>query len=309
MIDEDTSRDTAGGSEQPEVLSWQRMDIENRLGFRGAKYTDVNNWLAMGIGLLLLLSFYAIILFGVRSSPFAEMFLDRPSRIVPLLIVFLFFWSLVILLLKSRKLAFQRSTLSIDVVPDAADFVLARGTVQDVLKRVRSVTDSPGYFVLFSRVERALANLENIGRTSDMVAMLESQARNDEDHMESSYTVVRGFVWAIPVLGFIGTVLGLSAAIGGFGDVLARTSDISRLAEHLKGVTAGLSTAFETTLQGLVAALCVQLIQTGLRKGEERFLDDCREYCHRNIISKLRKVDLNPDTSTKTEEGTHVQAG
>ena len=284
-------------AQQTGVLSWQRMDIENRLGFRGGKYTDVNNWLTASIAVALLLAFYAVILFGVRDSVFAQMFLDRPSRLIPLLIVFFSFWSLAILAIKSRKIAFQRRALAVTVLPEATAFVLARGTVQEVLGRVRSVTDSPSHFVLFSRIERALANLENIGRTSDMVAMLESQARNDEDHMESSYTVIRGFVWAIPVLGFIGTVLGLSEAIGGFGDVLARTSDMSSLADHLKGVTAGLSTAFETTLQGLVAALCIQLIQTGLRKGEEKFLDSCREYCHRNIISKLRTVDLNPDTT------------
>jgi len=284
------------------------MDIENRLGFRGGKYTDVNNWLSGAMAVVLLLAFYAVIVFGVRESAFAEMFLERPSRFIPMLIVFFCFWSLAILLLKSRKVAFQRRSLSMTVVPEAADFVLARGTVQDVLRYVRSATDNPGHFVLFSRIERALANLENIGRTSDMVAMLESQARNDEDHMESSYTVIRGFVWAIPVLGFIGTVLGLSTAIGGFGDVLARTSDMSRLAGHLKGVTAGLSTAFETTLQGLAAALCIQLLQTALRKSEEKFLDDCREYCHRNIISKLRTVDLNPDRETVAEASTNGQA-
>jgi len=283
------------------------MDIENRVGFRGGKYTDVNNGLSIAIAILLVLAFYGVLVFGVRESFFAAMFLDRTSRLVPLLIAFFFSWSLAILFLKSRKIALQRRALSITVVPEATGYVLARGTAQDVLRRTRAVTDSPSHFVLFSRIERALANLENIGRTSDMVAMLESQARNDEDHMESSYTVVRGFVWAIPVLGFIGTVLGLSAAIGGFGDVLAKTSDVSGLAEHLKGVTGGLSTAFETTLQGLVAALCIQLLQTGLQKKEEKFLDDCREYCHRNIISKLRTVDLSPDTTGMVEAEPHVQ--
>ena len=38
--------------------------------------------------------------------------------------------------------------------------------------------------------------------------------------METSYSVINAFVWAIPVLGFIGTVLGLSQAIGQFGGVL-----------------------------------------------------------------------------------------
>ena len=56
----------------------------------------------------------------------------------------------------------------------------------------------------------------------------------------------------------------------------------------LRGVTGGLSTAFETTLHGLVAALAIQLTQTGLKKGEEEFLDDCSEYCSKQIVSRLR---------------------
>ena len=82
--------------------------------------------------------------------------------------------------------------------------------------------------------------------------------------------------------------MGLSVAIGGFGDVLSKTADPTALAESLKGVTGGLSTAFETTLLALLFALILQLIVTFLHKGEEEFLDECSEYCQRNIVGKLR---------------------
>ena len=106
--------------------------------------------------------------------------------------------------------------------------------------------------------------------------------------METSYALVRGFVWAIPVLGFVGTVLGLSQAIGGFGGVLAATDDVGQLAPALGEVTGGLSTAFDTTLKALVAALCIQLAMTFLKKSEEEFLDECSEYCNRNVVSRLK---------------------
>ena len=38
--------------------------------------------------------------------------------------------------------------------------------------------------------------------------------------------MIKGLNWAIPVLGFIGTVLGLSIAIAKFGDVLANSGDV-----------------------------------------------------------------------------------
>jgi biopolymer transport protein ExbB/TolQ len=275
------------------LLNWHKMDIEERLGFKGAKYTDVNNLLSLFVGLLLLGAFYGVLLFLTRDTWLAIMFLDRLSLSIPFWIAFFASWALAILFIKWRKLVLQSKALNMTFQTlSAGDFVLAKATAPRALEEMRSAVFMPEHFVLFSRIDRALGNLQNIGGVADVIDMLKSQADNDEDQMESSYTILRGFVWAIPVLGFIGTVLGLSASIGGFGNVLSGTSDVSALATYLKTVTGGLSTAFETTLQGLVAALAIQLLLVALRKKEERFLDGCREYCHKNLVSKLRLIDL-----------------
>ena len=110
--------------------------------------------------------------------------------------------------------------------------------------------DDPRQFVVFHRITTALSNLRNLGRVTDVGDILRSQAETDESAMETSYSLLQGFVWAIPVLGFIGTVEGLSVAIGGFGGVLASSSDFEQIKVALRGVTGGLSTAFETTLHG-----------------------------------------------------------
>jgi biopolymer transport protein ExbB/TolQ len=116
--------------------------------------------------------------------------------------------------------------------------------------------------------------------------------------METSYAMVQGFVWAIPVLGFIGTVLGLSEAIGTFGSVLDASDDLSQISSSLKGVTGGLATAFETTLLALVAALIIQLVMTALKKSEEEFLDATVEYCIRNVVGRLRLTEgMSPATT------------
>jgi hypothetical protein len=67
---------------------------------------------------------------------------------------------------------------------------------------------------------------------------------------------------------------------------------MSQVKEALRGVTSGLSIAFETTLEGLVAALAVQLLLTLLKKSEEEFLDGCTEYCTRRIVGRLRLSPL-----------------
>ena len=125
--------------------------------------------------------------------------------------------------------------------------------------------------------------------------MLYSKAGQVYPRSSSSYTVLKGFIWAIPVLGFIGTVIGLSSAVGGFGKVVSEGADIEQLKASLGGVTGGLATAFETTLIALVLAMFVQLFMTFTLNKEELFLDDCADYCHRNIISKMKTINLQDE--------------
>jgi biopolymer transport protein ExbB/TolQ len=127
-----------------------------------------------------------------------------------------------------------------------------------------------------------------LGRVGDVGEILKAQAESDEGASETSYSLVSGFIWAIPVLGFIGTVLGLSDAIGHFSTVLQQADDISQIKGSLQNVTSGLSTAFETTLVALVAALAIQLWLTFLKKSEQEFLDACSDYCTTQIVNHLR---------------------
>lgn len=276
-------------------LSWHKKDIEEKLGFKSQKYSGVNTVLAFFVAIVFMLFFYSCAYIALDYGKFevAAMFFhggERDRSIVPYFIVFLSSWSLAILFLKNQKLKLQQKALYLDLVPDDQDFVLSPATSAQVLRTLYNKVDEPRRFMLLNRIERALANLKNIGRISELAEGLNVQAENDESYIESTYTVVRGFIWAVPVLGFIGTVLGLSQAIGGFGEVVASGSGITALTSSLQNVTAGLSIAFETTLIGLVAALIIQLLATMVRKKEEDFLDNCADYCHRDIIGKLKTM-------------------
>ncbi len=276
-------------------LSWSRGDIEQRLGFRGGRFTRVNNWLSFLLGTAAVIIFYVVLML-LPSTWIAQSFTQRGPT--PYFIAWLSFWSLAILFFKWRKLVLQRQALQCDVVPSSHDFVLSPATVDQVSQRILSRIEDPRQFVLFNRIMIALSNLRNLGRVTDVDDILRSQGEHDESGMETSYSLVRGFIWAIPVLGFIGTVLGLSQAVGGFGNVLGNSKEISQLVESLKMVTGGLATAFETTLQALVAALIIQILLTFLKKGEEEFLDSCAEYCLSRIVNRLRLVPFEQEAET-----------
>lgn len=105
--------------------------------------------------------------------------------------------------------------------------------------------------------------------------LLRHQSDLDADTAASSYRTVKLFIWAMPILGFIGTVLGISLAVGGFSDFLTAgvsIEEIETVTAKLGEVAGGLSFAFDTTLLGLLAGLIATMASSGVQDREERML-------------------------------------
>lgn len=277
-------------------LSRKLSDIECICGFRSKKFTDVNSVFSFFAGLLLFAAIYLTLSFFRGDHWAIDMFFhggEKNRSSIPYYTVFLSCWALAILLVKLQKLHVQRKALELNLLPDDNSFVLTCATAKTIMEKMHLSVANPKDFLLLDRIGRALLNLKNLGNVSAVAECLNTQAQNDEDYLSSSYTILKGFIWAIPVLGFIGTVLGLSEAIGGFGTVVSKgVSDPRELISALGNVTGGLSVAFETTLIALVMALVIQLLMTWVLNREELFLDECSDYCHRCLISKIKSVDL-----------------
>ena len=279
-------------------ISRKLSDIECICGFKSKKFTYVNFVFSFLVGVLL----FALIYLGLsffRGHQWVDMFFhggEQKRSMIPYYTVFLGSWALAILLIKLLKLNVQRKVLELNLLPDDSSFVLTVATARIILEKINLMVSNPADFVLLDRIQRSLVNLKNLGNVSAVAECLTTQAQNDEDFLSSSYTILKGFIWAIPVLGFIGTVLGLASAIGGFGAVIDKgVENPQKLISELSIVTSGLSIAFETTLIALVLALIIQLLMTWVLNREELFLDECSDYCHRNLISRIKSIDLADD--------------
>lgn len=292
----------ANTAHSTELLSWGRSDLEQRLGLASGKFTDVNAFFSAAGGLLLTIAFFigvAALRHVAALASILEIFHARGP--IPYLIVFFFFWSLCFLVLKRRKLRAQEQVLSLAVLPQNADFTLTRDGAKEALHKIETLVDTPRNFLLLNRVTVALSNLQNLGNVSQVATILEAQARLDEDQVESSYHLVSGFTWAIPVFGFIGTVLGLAEAMRGFGQTLAHTETLDAIRDSLTLVVSGLSTAFDTTLLGLAGAVVLQIYATFIRRKEFHFLDACNDYCQQQVIGRLR-IDDEPETKRSRQK-------
>ena len=100
---------------------------------------------------------------------------------------------------------------------------------------------------------------------------------------ESFYTLPRYINWAIPILGFIGTVLGISMATEQLGAILANSgSDFGQL---MGEALTPLGIAFDTTLIALSLSIVLALAQTLLYRWEEMHVLQAEERCKSSLQS------------------------
>jgi len=115
----------------------------------------------------------------------------------------------------------------------------------------------------------------------------------DSSAAQSGYTILKVFIWAMPIVGFIGTVIGIGAAAGGFSAFIQGVDDVEKLNELIKpalgGVTSGLSVAFDITLLALVLAVPVMLFSSWVQKREDEVLIAMERYCVNEFLGKLER--------------------
>jgi biopolymer transport protein ExbB/TolQ len=99
--------------------------------------------------------------------------------------------------------------------------------------------------------------------------------------MDTKLSMVRFTAWAIPAVGFVGTVRGIGAALQEAQGAMG--GDIS-------GVTMGLGITFNATLTALVSCIIVMFWMHQLQQFQDRLVLDARTYVDRQLLRKLRVV-------------------
>lgn len=88
------------------------------------------------------------------------------------------------------------------------------------------------------------------------------------------YILPRYFNWAIPILGFVGTVFGISLASDGIQKIISEQHGLANLSNQLGDAIAPLGIAFDTTLIALSLSIILTLFQTIMQRWENNLLTD-----------------------------------
>lgn len=133
------------------------------------------------------------------------------------------------------------------------------------------------------------------------------------EHLNNSFTVARFFVWALPIVGFIGTVWGIGLSISFFSETMsssqAGASVSSLLQQNIPLVTKGLSTAFDTTLLALVLSVPATAWLVITERNEREYLLQLDSLWQRFMQSRNNHLDELARLNIQAEAGDqHAQA-
>jgi hypothetical protein len=246
--------------------------------------SDVSIWLSGLIGLLAAVLWYAA-MYPIRETYFGAMFWQRGPIPFPTTIVFC--WAMAILLLKSFRLAEQRKTMLVDLLPTEVSREITLDSIDQFIDHINELPGTGSDSFLINRVVRGIEHFRVRRNAAETVTMMESQSVIDANNVAGSYTIVKVFIWALPILGFIGTVMGVSAAVASLAGSLSGGESMDAMKGALQDVFAGLGTAFDTTLLALVMSLIVKIPASAMQKSEEDLITSVDEYCNENLLRRL----------------------
>jgi len=198
------------------------------------------------------------------------------------------FWAYAILIVKLWKLAGQRATPAFDLFPKDNSVVITHANVDLFQQNLAPLHLKPRRHFLDHRLMLALDHFRAGKSTEEVATVLNTQAKIDGAAVASSYTMLRVIIWAIPMLGFVGMILGFSDAVQGFAGLVPEAQDIEAIKQALGQVTNGLTLAFDNILVALVLSIVIKFPAHLLQKAEEDLLAAVDQCCNSGLLRCLK---------------------
>lgn len=157
-------------------------------------------------------------------------------------------------------------------------------TALDLAKAsARAVAAVPGAAptLLARAVQRCLHRFHATASVQETSQAVQELADSESNRLDSEMAVIRYTAWAIPSIGFIGTVRGI-------GQALARADEA--IQGDVSGVTAALGTAFNSTFVALVLSIFLMLGVYTLQRRQEAHVLSVETFCRDHLIEKMKSA-------------------
>jgi hypothetical protein len=199
-----------------------------------------------------------------------------------------FAWGGFILLNRYLELRRQRRAFNLALLPTDEGARILPEDARPLLRRLDADTARGGPYILANMIRLALGKYAVSRSSAAASEVVRTQAEVDLGRLVTSMATVHYLAWAIPALGFLGTVRGLSGGLSMAGQV----DRMDSLQTFIDQATRHLTVAFDCTLIALVLSLAIMFLLHSVQRDEEALVIDCQQYCLEHLVNRL--CDLEP---------------
>ena len=190
----------------------------------------------------------------------------------------LMLWAFAILGFKGRAAYQQHKLLDQDLLRLPAELPIGPEDTRDLSRRIQSLPKPTQHYLLpralLTAIERfaATRNVQNVSTAARDICSSEGE------RMESELSIIRYIAWAIPSVGFIGTVRGIGQALG---------QAHKAIEGDIFDVTTSLGVAFNSTLIALLISIVLMFLLHQLQSLQEHYVLDTEAYCEEKLTRHL----------------------
>lgn len=194
----------------------------------------------------------------------------------------LFLWAIAILALKGTMAWREQGHLSEDLLQLPEGMPIGPEDSRELIGRINELPPQSQKHLLPQALMSSIVRFSATKNIQDAATAVREMCESRGDRLESELSIIRYIAWAIPSVGFIGTVRGIGAALSQAHQAVS--GDIT-------GVTQSLGVAFNSTFIALIISIVLMFFIHQIQLMQERLTLDTESYCQRYLIDKLR---VNP---------------
>ncbi|MCU0559169.1 MAG: MotA/TolQ/ExbB proton channel family protein [Desulfobacterales bacterium] len=192
--------------------------------------------------------------------------------------IILALWALAIMGFKWVMILRQRALLGRDFIPLAEGVRILPDDTRELARQVQALPEPQRRALLPRALLAGLQRFQTTRSVQDVATAVHAYCEAEGERQESELAMIRYIAWAIPSIGFLGTVRGI-------GDALSQAHQA--IEGDIFGVTRSLGVAFNSTLIALLVSLLLMFILHQLQLLQERFILDAEEYCEEKLTQRL----------------------
>lgn len=191
----------------------------------------------------------------------------------------LMLWAMAIMGLKAHSVVTQRRLYGRSLVAVEEGRKVLPEDSRKLARPLEALPEPERGFLLPSALRSALHRYGSTGLVSDASDVVRDTCDAEADRLDSELSLIRYIAWAIPSIGFIGTVRGIGAALGNAHEAVAG---------NIAAVTASLGVAFNSTFVALLISIVIMFLMHQITLMQERMVSDAQDYCEQNLIRHMQ---------------------